>query len=145
MWKKCWTSAMARSVQNAPSKAAMKSSNPPTPALLTVIDSNDPRPQHARLLMKFKRAKTPSEIKAEGGDDAAIEAAKAKGLLIGEWAAADFIPADEMDRVGKKGSPTNVKQIQSVILTAKDYKKVEPTADGVAGLIHELIADHTLG
>ena len=37
----------------------------PTPALLTVIDSNDPRPQHARLLMKFKRAKTPSEIKAE--------------------------------------------------------------------------------
>ena len=117
----------------------------PTPALLTVIDSNDPRPQHARLLMKFKRAKTPSEIKAEGGDDAAIEAAKAKGLLIGEWSAADFIPADEMDRVGKKGSPTNVKQIQSVILTAKDYKKVKPTADGVAGLIHELIADHTLG
>ena len=41
--------------------------------------------------------------------------------------------------------PTKVKQIQSVVLTAGDYKAVEATDAGVTNLIHELIEDHTLG
>ena len=69
--------------------------------------------------------------------------AAAKGLLIHEWSAAD-VDAD-VSRCGKSGSPTNVKQIMSVVLTAGDFKKVEPTEEGVSELIRELIEDHTLG
>ncbi len=114
----------------------------PTPALLTVIDSNEPRPQNARRLMKYKKAKSKSEITASCGNP---DEYAAKNLLIHEWSAQDAVPADELDRLGFSGSPTKVKQIMSVVLTAGDYKKIEPTNDGVSGLIHELIADHTLG
>ena len=63
--------------------------------------------------------------------------------LIREWTAAD-VEAD-LKRCGKAGSPTNVKQIMSVVLTAGDFKKIEPTESGVSDLVHELIEDHTLG
>ena len=123
----------------------------PLPALLTVVDSNDPRPMAARRIMKYKRAKTMSEIRAALGgaeaDAAAVSAEAARleaaGLLIKEWSAADA--GADLTRTGLAGSPTKVKQVMSVVLTAGEAKKVEPTADGVSALIHELIADHTLG
>jgi electron transfer flavoprotein beta subunit len=120
----------------------------PMPALLTVIDCNMPRPVNVKRLMKNKRAKTSSEIRAAYKDDPAAADAEiarlaAKGLLIEEWSAKD-IEADP-ERIGFAGSPTKVKQVQSVILTAGDAKSVEPTADGIAQLMHELISDHTLG
>lgn len=124
----------------------------PVPALLTVIDANEPRPQAARRIMKYKRAMTRSELeKAHAGanyTDAEIlaeelEAIQSKGLLINEWTAEDVDA--ELERVGLKGSPTKVKKIQNVVLTATDFKKVEPTDTGVNDLIHELIEDHTLG
>ena len=37
----------------------------PLPALMTVIDSNEPRPMNAKLIMKYKRARTPSEVARE--------------------------------------------------------------------------------
>lgn len=43
------------------------------------------------------------------------------------------------------GSPTKVKAIQSVVLAGGEAKKIEPTTEGINALIHELIADHTLG
>jgi electron transfer flavoprotein beta subunit len=124
----------------------------PLPALLTVIDSNDPRPQAAKRIMKYKKAKTRSElIKAHGGEnytDAEAlaeeeEAMKKKGLWINEWTAADA--GADPQRIGLAGSPTKVKKIESVVLTAKDLKKIEATEQGINGLIHELILDHTLG
>lgn len=111
----------------------------PLPALLTVIDANEPRPQNARRIMKYKKAKT----KSEAGDKAAEY--EANGLLIREWSAAEAVPAEELNRLGFSGSPTKVKQIESVILTAGEFKCIEPTDAGVSGLIHELITDHTLG
>ncbi len=42
----------------------------PIPALLTVVDANDPRPQNAMRILKYKKAKTPSEITAAGGNAA---------------------------------------------------------------------------
>ncbi|MBO5724981.1 MAG: electron transfer flavoprotein subunit beta/FixA family protein [Lentisphaeria bacterium] len=118
----------------------------PMPVLLTVIDSNEPRPQHAARIMKFKKAKTYSEYKVDHPEVSKADfeaAASAKDLLIHEWSAAD-VDAD-VSRCGKSGSPTNVKQIMSVVLTAGDFKKVEPTEAGVSELIRELIEDHTLG
>ena len=71
------------------------------------------------------------------------KALEAKGLLIEEYNAA-AIGADP-SRIGFTGSPTKVKQVQSVVLTASDAKEVPATADGISELMHELISDHTLG
>ena len=117
----------------------------PLPAVMTVIDANIPRPMAAKRIMKFKRARIKSELAKEYTDDVDAKMAelKDKGLLIEEWTAAD-VNAD-LDRIGKAGSPTKVKAIASVVLTAGESKKVEATEAGVTELIHELIADHTLG
>ena len=115
----------------------------PMPVLLTVIDANEPRPQNAARIMKYKKARTPSEFKAAGAAEDVIGQSAKKGLVIQEWSAAD-VDADPK-RCGKAGSPTNVKQIMSVVLTAGDFKKIEPTEAGVGDLVRELIEDHTLG
>lgn len=123
----------------------------PMPALFTVIDSNEPRPKNATRIMKYKKAKTKIELTAAGGStyagaqsvEEAQAALEAKGLMIQTWSAAD-VNADP-NRIGFAGSPTKVKQIMSVVLTAGDYKAVEATDTGVSNLIHELIEDHTLG
>ena len=118
----------------------------PMPALMTVIDANLPRPMNAHRIMKYKRARVASELAKEVGAEN-LEAAKAdleaRGLLITELNAAQ-INADPA-RIGFPGSPTKVKQVMSVVLTAGEAKTVQPTADGIAELIHELISDHTLG
>ena len=122
------------------------------PAMLTVVECNEPRPQAARKIMKFKKAKTLSELKKVHGNSDYTDAAqlaeeenklKEKGLWIHEWDAAK-IGAD-IERIGLKGSPTKVKKIQSVVLTASEVVRVEPTEKGINNLIHELIEDHTLG
>ena len=118
----------------------------PLPAVMTVIDANIPRPMAAKRIMKYKRARIKSEIAKEFGDDAVaakMAELQNKGLLIEEWTAAD-VDAD-LDRIGKAGSPTKVKAIASVVLTASEAKKVEATEAGITELIHELISDHTLG
>ncbi len=122
----------------------------PTPSLLTVIDSNVPRPQNAKRIMKYKKAKTKSElIKANStytdANERAMEESRldGKSLLIYEWSAED-VGADR-ERVGFAGSPTKVKEIMNVVLTATDSKMVEATEQGISSLIQELINDHTLG
>lgn len=114
----------------------------PTPALFTVIDANEPRPKNATRIMKYKKAKSKLDLGAAATAED-IEKLAAKDLLIQAWSAADVEAAP--NRIGFAGSPTKVKQIQSVVLTAGDYKAVEATDTGVTNLIHELIEDHTLG
>ena len=124
----------------------------PLQALLTVIDANEPRPMNAKRLMKYKRARTVSEIAKSCGnsnytDAEAVAEAQKKlekdGLLIREFSAAD-IDADPA-RIGFPGSPTKVKSVMSVVLTASEAKSVPATDEGIGLLIHELISDHTLG
>lgn len=124
----------------------------PLPALLTVIEGNDPRPMAAKRIMKYKRAKTASEVsKAHADEDYANSDAisaelgklREQGLLIHEWSA-EFVGADRA-RTGLAGSPTKVKNIASVVLTASEAKRIEPTDAGINALIHELIVEHTLG
>ena len=57
------------------------------------------------------------------------------------------IPAINADplQCGLAGSPTKVKHINSVVLTAADIRYIDPGEAGVTGLIHDLIADHTFG
>lgn len=127
------------------------------PVLLTVTgEANEPRVAAAKKIMRYKNARAPVEvaqkIKAENSqaDETSIKELvehkcnilKEKGLLIKQWDL-DFIAAD-LGWCGRNGSPTKVHRIQSVVLAAKESKKVEPTDDGVAGMIHELIEDKTI-
>ena len=41
------------------------------------------------------------------------------------------------------GSPTMVKKIESISLTGKGFKKIEPTDEGIKQFVAELIEDHT--
>jgi len=129
------------------------------PVLLTVVaDANEPRVAAARKMMKFKKARTRIEvaeqIKAENPDAEEAEIAELvqlrakklaeheQGLLIKQWDL-NVLEAD-LGWCGMSGSPTKVHRIQSVVLTAKESKDVEPTESGVAGMIHELIEEKTI-
>ncbi|MHC4264852.1 MAG: electron transfer flavoprotein subunit beta/FixA family protein [Planctomycetota bacterium] len=127
------------------------------PVLLTVTsDANEPRVGAAKKMMKYKNAKTSAEIEAkvnEENPDTDEESTKAliergkqileeKGLLIKQWDL-DFLESD-LNWCGRSGSPTKVHRIQSVILTAKESKEVEPTEEGINTMIHELIEDKTI-
>jgi electron transfer flavoprotein beta subunit len=127
------------------------------PVLLTVTgETNEPRVAAAKKIMRYKNALTPVEvaqkIKTENSqaDETSIKELvehkcsilREKGLLIKQWDL-DFIAAD-LGWCGRNGSPTKVHRIQSVVLAAKESKKVEPTDDGIAGMIHELIEDKTI-
>ncbi len=124
----------------------------PLPALLTVIDANEPRPASAKGIMKYKKAKTRSELAKLHRDADYTEATvllekenelRSKNLWIHEFDA-EKIKAD-INRIGLKGSPTKVKKIESVVLKAGKVVSIEPTEKGINGLIRELIEDHTLG
>jgi electron transfer flavoprotein beta subunit len=124
------------------------------PVLLTVTsEANSPRVAAAKRLMKYKNARTPVEVAQElkpAHSDAPemtfqrlvkerTDELARKGLLIKQWNL-DLLGAD-LAWCGRNGSPTKVHRIQSVVLAAKDSKNVEPTDDGIAGMIRELIQD----
>jgi electron transfer flavoprotein beta subunit len=128
----------------------------PLPCLVTVTDQGpEPRPASAKRLMATKKWRAPAELdmalRAEMPDAEArsrqvsrrAEALKARGRLIHQWTL-DDIGAD-LAWCGRDGSPTKVKRIQSVVLTGTGFKTVEATPEGVTGMIHELIEDHTIG
>jgi len=125
----------------------------PLPALLTVVgDDQEPRPPSARRIMRYKKAMTRSELIARHGEhvyeDANVlseeeERLCSKGLWIHEWNAGS-IDADA-ERIGLAGSPTKVKQIESVVLGGShNLRRIDATAEGVARLIHELVKEHIL-
>lgn len=134
----------------------------PLPVLLTVLGTaNQPRPRSAKRVMRFKRARTVSELAAEMAaqmkaqnpqvPDSQIESAvqeraeqlRQQGLLIEQWDL-DRIGAD-LSRCGAAGSPTKVWRVQGIVLTRKVYKQYPATEEGVRELIHELVVDRTLG
>ena len=127
------------------------------PVLLTVIDeANEPRVAAGKRLMKYKKARTPVEIQMQLKEDnphasddelAQLEQSKIdelnqKGLLIKQWDL-DFLGAD-LQWCGRSGSPTKVHRIQSVVLTARESKTIEPSEQNIADMIHELISDKTI-
>ncbi len=112
----------------------------PLPMLVTVNGSAAPcRPRHAKLTLKYKRAAIPSE--REAGQEAFY--ADRPYLNIGEWGVADIEHEDRW--LGLSGSPTKVKQIENVVFTAKESKRLSPADDEIEGLMKELIANHTIG
>ncbi len=115
----------------------------PYPMLMTV-DGSAPecRPQNAKRVMKYKHAKTRSEVQEAGEDYMQIAAGK-DYLRITEWNVGD-IDADPQ-QLGLLGSPTKVKQIESVVFQAKESRKLTASDEDINSLMVELIASHTLG
>jgi len=128
------------------------------PVLLTITEhANEVRSPAAKRIMTYKKARARTEIEAElqarmdgatpeelaARVDAEMEKLAARGLEIRQLDI-EAIGA-EPELCGWDGSPTKVKRIQSVRLTASGYKKFEPDENGVHALIHELIEEHALG
>ena len=125
------------------------------PCLLTVTgEANDPRPPSVKLVMTYK------DIAAEAMpqyDDTYLdpESDAAEVCMIGrdgkpvcrakvvQWDH-EALAADR-ESLGLRGSPTRVKEIESVVLAQSEARMVEADEAGVNTLVHELIEEHILG
>ena len=115
----------------------------PLPVCLTVHSSApDCRPRNAKLLMKFKHARTITELQEEIKDYTELRNVRPY-LNITEWSVDDLNA--EADKLGLTGSPTKVKKIENVVLAHKDSKVLSTTDEDIEGLMKELIGSHVIG
>lgn len=116
----------------------------PLPCVVTVNGSAAPcRPRNAKRVMQYKRAVSPSEMKALAPELAAI-VEKRPDLQLKEWGAA-YVDADP-EQIGLPGSPTKVKNVENVVFTAKESRCIDGKNEvQLEDLIKELITNHTIG
>lgn len=115
----------------------------PYPMVMTVNGSAaECRPQNAKRVMKYKHAKTRSELQELGEDYLQMLESK-EYLKITEWSVNDIEAQPE--QLGLLGSPTKVKQIENVVFQAKESKALTASDADINSLMVELIASHTLG
>lgn len=100
------------------------------------------RPRNAKLLQKYKHARTVSEMQDKTTDYTELLSLRPY-LQLTEWSVAD-VNAD-VAQCGLSGSPTKVKKIENVIFQAKESRRLEPTDEAIDELMKELIANHTIG
>jgi electron transfer flavoprotein beta subunit len=101
------------------------------PVLITFTEEGEmPRPASAIKTCAFKNTAPVAD-----------STTSANPMALWDMAAINADP----QQCGLSGSPTKVKKIDSVVLTAADIKYIEPTDAGVTEMIHGLIADHTFG
>lgn len=112
--------------------------------LVVTVNGSAPncRPRHAKLTLKYKNAKTVSERQTSSTDYTDMIGAFPY-LDIPEWGASDI--EHEAQWLGLSGSPTKVKQIENVVFTAKESKKLTAADVEIEDLMKELIANHTIG
>ena len=115
----------------------------PLPAVITVNGSAAPcRPRNAKLLLKYKHAKTITERQVEHIDYIDIYNSRPY-LNLTEWSVAD-VDADPV-QCGLSGSPTKVKKIENVVFQAKESKRLTDNDADIDELMRELIENHTIG
>ncbi len=114
------------------------------PMVMTVnASAPECRPRHAKLVMKYKHAATPSECQLDEVNCYAGLRNERPYLNITEWNVSD-VDADDT-QLGLSGSPTKVKKIENVVFAAKEAKKLTASDQEIDTLMKELIASHTLG
>ncbi len=114
------------------------------PILLTITDEGfEPRPPSVIRVMTYKNVS--AEMEEADYDESYIDGStdKLSDAAITLWDI-NAVGAD-VESCGLSGSPTKVKKIESVILKSEEIKLVENTDDAISEMVHELIADHTLG
>lgn len=116
----------------------------PMPCLITVHSSApDCRTRNAIRYMKFKYAKTVTELQ-DASEDYISKIHKDRPYLkISELNVHDVEAADEL--LGLSGSPTKVKKIENVVFKAKESKVLSDADTEIDALMKELIDNHTIG
>lgn len=113
------------------------------PVLLTVHGSApECRTQHAKRMMKFKHACTPSEMNNEREDYIRMHDTKHYLDLV-EWNV-DDLKAEEV-YLGLSGSPTKVNAVTNIVFTAKESRTVEANDKEIDALMAELVEHHNVG
>ncbi len=113
------------------------------PVLITVHGSAaECRPRNAKLVMKYKYARTNTESIQENRNYSELFK-KRPYLKIDEWSVND-IKAD-VERLGFSGSPTKVKKIENVVLKHKESKKLSDNDEDIDILMKNLIKSHIIG
>jgi electron transfer flavoprotein beta subunit len=119
------------------------------PVLLTVTEAaNEPRPFIVKKMLKYRKAASKFDLEKLlpqyprfENTGQLREHLVSRGLFIETWGIDDINTGAE--EVGFAGSPTMVKKIESVTLTGKGFKEIEPTDEGIKDFVAELIEDHT--
>lgn len=115
----------------------------PLPILLTVNGSAAPcRPRNAKLVQKFKHAKTITE-KQQGNLDYTELYDRRSYLNLPEWSVADV--NGDLSQCGLAGSPTKVKSIENIVFQAKESKTLSDSDQDIEALMKELLNNHTIG
>lgn len=115
----------------------------PLPVVITVNGSARVcRPRNAKLLLKYKHAKTITERQAENIDYIDIYSSRPY-LNLTEWSVVD-VEADPV-QCGLSGSPTKVKKIENVVFQAKESRQLTDDDVDIEELMKELIDSHTIG
>ena len=114
----------------------------PLPLVVTVNGSAaECRPANAKLVMKYKYAACPLEV-AEDDSRKALRAER-KYLNLTQWSVADV--DGDPQQCGMSGSPTKVKEVQSIAFQAKESKTLTASDEDINGLIKELLNDKIIG
>ncbi len=115
----------------------------PIPVVITVHATAPAcRPRNAKQLMKYKHAKTATEL-ADNEHNSYLPLTISESLNIPEWGVAD-VGGDEIN-YGLSGSPTKVKKIENIVFQAKESKRLSSSFEDIDSLIVELISSHTIG
>lgn len=114
----------------------------PLPLVVTVNGSAaECRPANAKLVMKYKYAACPLEV----ADDDARKGLRAERpyLNLTQWSVADV--DGDASQCGMSGSPTKVKEVQSIAFQAKESKTMDGSDENINSLIQELLNDKIIG
>ncbi len=115
----------------------------PLPVVITAHSSAPGcRSRHAKYTIKYKNAKSLSELQESSEDYLQLHKERPY-LLIEEWSV-DDIGAD-VGQLGLSGSPTKVKKIENVVFTSKESIVLSGEDSEVDNLMKDLIANHTIG
>ncbi len=114
----------------------------PLPLVVTVNGSAaECRPANAKLVMKYKYAACPLEV----ADDDPRKGLRAKRpyLSLTQWSVADV--DGDPNQCGMSGSPTKVKEVQSIAFQAKESKSLTAKDEDINALIQELLNEKIIG
>jgi electron transfer flavoprotein beta subunit len=114
------------------------------PILLTITDeANTPRPPAVKKVLAYKYAMTPAALNDYDEEYLRTTEIEESHAIIKLWDHEEIGVATE--QCGLAGSPTKVKQIESVVLDAGEFKQIENSACGLESLIQELMQEHIIG
>ena len=114
----------------------------PLPLVVTVNGSAaECRPANAKLVMKYKYAACPLEV-TDDDPRKGLRAARPE-LNLTQWSVADV--DGDASQCGMSGSPTKVKEVQSIAFQAKESKTLTAKDEDINNLIVELLGDKIIG